>query len=409
MNIPTKYEPYEGTIFNTDAYGLSRQSIFISIISYRDPFVVNTIQSLIKNAKRKDNIFISVVIAEVQADNHEWVQEAIKIYEDNKNNIELSVEELTGKTTYGQLKKIADSKYNKQSYYMSVSSRSEFDPHWDSLLIKQYHDLIKNLGENVIITCEPRRYLPHDDVVKGFVYFTNHKIKKSFQREEYDGSRIPISGYSEFSNDENMSFDLANESFGSDIFESVFQVNDARVNEQFLSKFGFPKFSSRKFVKDEYISLASGVSDKFIFSDGKKYIKHNQSNSTLIDRDQYNFYSFVNFVRNNFKIVSIRFTPVYQLYQDGSPLIYEEKTTYDLYTDDEYKNSTGMEEIDRLIRNYVYDNKEINMLLSIDWEEKKFKSRKILINDSFISAVNSFISLYNFSIYENSLHWNKKC
>ena len=409
MNILTKHEPYQGTIFNVSDNELSRKSIFVSIVSYRDPYIVNTIDSLLSNAKRPENIFISVVIAEFQAESNPWVQKAIDLYETHKNNINLSIEEVSNKTTYGELKKIANSKYNKENYYLSISSRSEFDPHWDSLLIKQFIDLEKNMGSDIVITAEPRKYLFHDNVVPGFVYFTNHKSKKSMQREEYDGSRVPICGYSEFVNEDNINFDLSSEKNNTSIQDYLSEKNNVKVDEEFLHKFGFPKFSSRKFTKDEYIAISYGLSEKFIFCEAKSFMKINPAKPIIIDEHQYNFYSFINLLKNNFVTLSLRFIPVYNLYEDGSPETISEKSPYYLYSDEEYKESEAMEEIERLKSNFVYGDGEINSLLSIDWSENKFKERKTLLSNEFISSVNSFISLYNFSTYENSLHWNKKC
>lgn len=409
MNIPMRYEPYDGAIFSPVNNEESTKSIFVSIVSHKDPYVINTISSLIQNAKKPENIFVSVVVSERQPGSVEWISALMDLQKDNMNNVTLSIEEESNKTTYGKLKKIADSKYNKETFYMSVSPRSEFDPHWDSLLIKQYESLDSYLPEDIIFTSEPRKFLYHDEVVKGFVYFTNHKTKISMQREEYDGARIPISGYSEFINEKNIEYDLSHENDSISVFESLIEKNNAKVDEEFLSNFGFPKFSSRKFTKDEYIALSSGVSYKFIFCDAKKYIKLNNSLATLVDENQYNFYSFVNLIKNNFKVLSMRFTPVYQLHDDRSGAVAAEKSISSLYSDEEYKNSQGIEDINRIKQNFVYKDDYINVLLSIDWVEKKFKSRKFLLNDPLTNLINLFISLYNFSTYENSLHWNKKC
>ena len=68
MNKLTRFEPYEKTIFNVNSHELSRKSIFVSIVSYRDPYVLETIKSMIRNAKNPDNLFISVIISEVDSE-----------------------------------------------------------------------------------------------------------------------------------------------------------------------------------------------------------------------------------------------------------------------------------------------------------------------------------------------------
>ena len=82
-----------------------------------------------------------------------------------KDNISINIVECVKQTTIGELKKIADSQYNKEDYYMSVSSRSEFDPHWDEILIKQYDMIQLNITDPVVITADPRKFLYHDEVV----------------------------------------------------------------------------------------------------------------------------------------------------------------------------------------------------------------------------------------------------
>lgn len=409
MNKLTRFEPYEKTIFNVNSHELSRKSIFISIVSYRDPYVLGTIKSMIRNAKNPDNLFISVVISEVDSESPEWVSECISFYKENRRNISLELVNASKSTLYGELKRKADSNYNKQDYYLSVSPRSQFDPHWDSLLIKQYNDLKSLFEEDFIFTADTRRFLPHDEVVKGFVYYTNHKTKQSMQREEYDGARIPMSGFNEFTNTSNSSMDLSYSIQGTSMFDFLNEKESVKQAQIFLKKYGVPIFSSRKFVKDEYVALSYGISDKFIFSDAKQYLRVNSSDKTLIDINQFNYYSFINFIKSNFLILSLRFTPVYQLYQDNSGLIFPEKNIIDLYTDEEYKNSDGGAELGRMTESHVFNNDRMLYLLSIDWRELKFKEKVETESHPVVNSINSLISLYNFSTYENTLHWNKKC
>jgi hypothetical protein len=409
MNIKTKYEPYEGTLFNANNHENSRKSIFVSIVCYRDEYIVRTLDSLIRNAKNPENVFVSIVATEKAASSQPWIDQLINMYEKDKVHINLEVIDFNNKITFGELKRIADSKYNKQDYYMSVSSRSESDPHWDSILIKQFTEIEYNMGPNTVITAEPRKYLPHDEVVKGFVYFTNHKTKVSMQREEYDGSRIPICGYTEFVNDSNKGFDLSQEKVGQDISDSLIEKNNVKTSQEFLTEFHFPKFNSRKFTKDEYISLTSGFSYRFVFANAKQYFKNNSSSKVLVDENQFNFYSFINFIKNDFNIICLRFIPVYYLYEDVEYRINPIKSPSDLYESQEYINSEGSREIQRMLHNYVYKSEIFNAILSIDWEEYKFKPKSILRRNTFVDSINTFVSLYNFSTYENSLHWNKKC
>jgi len=408
MNIKKRYDPYTNTMLDMDKDDRSRKSIFVSIVSYKDPNIVRTIDSLFLNANKPENIFVSISVTDIQPEQQPWVIELMSRSENNKN-IRLNNININKNITFGKLKKIADSEYNKEDYYLSISSRSEFDPHWDDILIKQYDTINNILDSDLIITAEPRYYLPHDDIVNDFVYYTNHKTRISMQREKYDGSRIPTSGYNEFISINNISIDGSMADEGADPNDFLIQKERVRNCEKFLSDYNIVEFNSRKFIKDEYIAIATGISNKFMFCNAKKYFKFNSSDVTLLDEIQFNFYSFINLVKNNVSILSLRFIPVYYLYKDGSSSVGPEHSPANLYNEEEYKNSEGLYLIDRSMKKYLYADNKLNELLSVDWDEKKFKVRQTIITNPIINAINIFISLYNFSTYENSLHWNKRC
>jgi hypothetical protein len=409
MNLLTRYEPYSRKIFNSNDEQINAKSIFVSIFCYRDKNIINTINSLFANAKRPSNIFLSICVAEFRPYSQEWINDLEQISSIMKDNVSINIVECVKQTTIGELKKIADSQYNKEDYYMSVSSRSEFDPHWDEILIKQYDMIQLNITDPVVITADPRKFLYHDEVVDNFVYFTNHNTKISMQREEYDGSRIPFCGYNYFVNDDNIHSDSSYEMAGESLYENMFEKNQVEQSEEYLSVNGFPKFVNRKFTKDEYIALATGYSSKFVFCEAKIYLKNNQCSKVLIDENHLNIYSLINLIKNNCILLSIRSIPVYELFSSASPEIYPEKTPSDIYSIEEYNHSEGQDLINRLLDKNVYSSNTFNNILHIDWENKIFKKRTSIIKNNFVDTINFFISFYNFSTYENSLHWNKKC
>jgi len=282
MNIKKRYDPYTNTMLDVDKEDRERKSIFVSIVSYKDPNIISTVDSLFLNAKKPENIFVSIAVTEIQPEQNPWIVELIARSQVNKN-IRLNSININKSLTFGKLKKIADSEYNREDYYLSISSRSEFDPHWDDILIKQYDTINNILDTNLIITAEPRGYLPHDDIVKGFVYYTNHKTKVSMQREEYDGSRIPISGYNEFIGRNNIYTDGSIADEGADLNDFLIQKEKVKSCEKFLSDYNIVEFNNRKFTKDEYIALASGVSHIFMFCEAEQYFKFNLSDFTLLD------------------------------------------------------------------------------------------------------------------------------
>lgn len=412
MNIKTSFENYSKSFYDFDKQKRNSQSIFVSIVSYRDPNIINTIHSMVLNAKNPENITISVVVCAF-INPERWILEL----EDMIDNISKTTRakiifhaiEASEKYHLGELKNISHKDYNKEDFYLSISSSSEFDPEWDDILIKQFNTVssIRN-NNDFIITCNPRGFLPHDNIVPGYVFFTNHKTNASFQREEYDGSRIIISGYNPFIGDNN---ELPGRGlYNSDDFNA--NLKQTLIAEDFLKKYNFVKFNDRKFVKDEYISISQGISEKFIFSDAKQYFKINKINDTCIDKEDFNFISYINFMKNNVSILSLRWIPIYHLYDDNLISI-SRPSPIDNYKEKNILESESYTYINNLIDEInSSDNKElsfiINSNLSVDWENKEFKTMNSFSVDNIINAINSFISFYNFSINENSLHWNSR-
>lgn len=413
MNIPTAFENYSKTMYDFDKENRTSQSIFVSIVSYRDPNIINTIQSLAINAKRPENITVSVV-ASAYMNPEKWINElkgvTDNILSQNKIKIILNVVEASKIYNLGELKNISHQEYNKEDFYMSISSSSEFDPDWDDILIKQFNTLASmRHDDDFIFSVEPRGFIPHDNIVPGYVFFTNHKTKVSFQREDYDGARVVISGYNKFMDEQNVlpgrglySTDEMNENLKQTLFA-----------EKFLKDNGFVIFNKRKFLKDEYISISSGVSEKFIFSDAKKYFKINKIDDHVIDKEDFNFMSYINFVENNISVLSIRWCPVYHLYDDQSFISINRPTPKDNYEEKNISESISYIKIKEKIQSLLNSSDNhlsfsITNNLSVDWDNKVFKQLNIILTDDIVSGINSFVSFYNFSINENSLHWNNR-
>lgn len=413
MNTITNFENYSGTIFDRDGASRSRKSIFVSLTSYRDPNVINTIKSMVRNAARPENIYISVAVATFW--NHEkWYMDVQDLKYTESANMIFKSFEVADVKTLGELKRVADSSYNKEDYYLSVSSSTEFDPNWDDILIKQFEDIssIKK-SRKIVFTASPRGFLNHDDVVDGYVFYTNHKTKVSLQREEYDGSYIPICGYNEFIKESNLYNEVGDSPVEeSELWETQEEVRQTKINEQFLKDYGFPKFGSRKFRNDEYIASSLGLSSRFVFGSGRELVKDISHELDYIDEEDWEFSSFLSLLRHNYTILTVRFTPVYHLYE-GSALLSEiRKSPKDFYEGKTIVETPQYNHIIRLIDNLANaepeDRVRMDYLISVDWDEKKFKLRTMQVNDNLVSAINSFVSLYNFSTNENTLHWNKK-
>lgn len=405
MNKVKKFENYSNTVFDQSPDSRNQSSIFVSIVSYRDSNVINCVKSLLLNAKRPRNINISVAISCIQ--NYEdWVQELIDFREISNAPFAIKVFEADEKFKFGELKAEADSEYNKENYYMSVHSSTEFDPHWDDILIKQYTTVCEVQKNNdIVFTADPRGFLPHDDPVDGYVYFTNHNTRVSFQREDYDGSKIPVCGFDQFVNSENIHLGD----------ESEEGVDYYLENLSFLKDTGIPKFSNRKFKKDEVLAVSLGFSSKFVFANARNYLKTNSSSIPFIDEEDFNFFSYLNLLKNRFVLMTPRWLPLYHLYERRGYMPILRKSPKDFYESiSDLKNEESFIYLNKMIQDIrtEIDDAEfvdyINHSIPIDWEELEFKTRSKTVVDPFVECVNLFVSAYNFSTNENRLHWNKR-
>lgn len=399
MNKIKPFDGYSNTVVDKYPDERIQKSIFVSIVSYRDENVINTIKSLFLNAKRPENIYVSLVVSAIG--NHEsWSLNLDREFA-GLGTVYIKKFECSDKHRIGELRSIADSSYNREDYYMIVNSSSEFDPHWDDILIKQYSTISKFASQSdFLFTADPRGYLPHDEVVDGYVYFTNHKTRISFQREEYDGSYIPTSGFSPFVSDPS---EFSNESEHLSTFSN---------NMKFLQTFGFPKFSNRKFVKNEVLATPTGLSSKFIFCSAKNYFKANKIKNYIIDEEDFNFISFINLINSGFTLLTPRWLPIYNLYWEGNTFDVK-KSPKDFYDESSLLESSSYIEINKIIGKIVDDEnyekrKYIDDMLCIDWEIGKFKIRDKFIRDSICEFANLSVISYNFSTGENSLHWNRR-
>lgn len=415
MNKIKPFENYSNTVFDRFPEDRNQISIFVSIPSYRDSNVVDTVRSLFQNAKYPQNIYVSVAIASIH--NHEayWSDEQdFKRLIGFDGHVQVKrVDVDDDNVSIGYLRSIADSAYNKEMFYLSVASSSEFDPYWDDILIKSY-DCVQKISKNnnFIFTCIPRFFLRHDDVVDGYVFYTNHKTKISMQREESDCSKIPTIGYSDFINFDDIDSPFLFRKDKETALNIDKLIQEQGTHAEFLSENGYPSVSYRKFFDNEVISLAYGFSSRFVFGEAKTVMKSNPSDVKMVTENQNDFNSMINFINSDITMYSLRWTPVYYLPDHlpnlspkrHDPLELEKNVLMEKEATDLIKNK-----VDKLMESGDLEKiSTFNCLCGIDWDNKTFKVSRNLINSHICDSINTFVSLYNFSMYENSLHWNKR-
>ena len=104
------------------------RTIYVAMPSYRDPELLDTIESIFLNAKNPDRIFIGASILYNKTLDDKWWKPLEK-YPNVKIKIEEATEENTG---IGKQRSTAASFYNEETYYFQTDCHMRFDPNWDA-------------------------------------------------------------------------------------------------------------------------------------------------------------------------------------------------------------------------------------------------------------------------------------
>ncbi len=115
--------------------------IFISIASYRDPDLINTVRNCYEQAYDKDGLFFCVVS---QADFEEHPDLSF-VPENQIRYIRIPWQKSLGACW---AREIATRRIEKE-YFLQIDSHSRFVKNWDSLVIKKYNQCEKYWGEMV--------------------------------------------------------------------------------------------------------------------------------------------------------------------------------------------------------------------------------------------------------------------
>lgn len=115
--------------------------IFISIASYRDPDLINTVRNCYEQAYDKDGLFFCVVS---QADFEEHPDLSF-VPENQIRYIRIPWQKSLGACW---AREIASRRIEKE-YFLQIDSHSRFVKNWDSLVIKKYNQCEKYWGEMV--------------------------------------------------------------------------------------------------------------------------------------------------------------------------------------------------------------------------------------------------------------------
>jgi hypothetical protein len=127
--------------------------IFVSIASYRDQELLDTVFSLFKQAEFPNNIFLSIFS---QDEFHPDLENIFKLFNIDDYSYQ--------RVHYSDARGVGYARYKTQEplntsykYYLQVDSHTQFISKWDSLLVSDYESAQKYWGD-VILTAYPGTY-----------------------------------------------------------------------------------------------------------------------------------------------------------------------------------------------------------------------------------------------------------
>lgn len=127
--------------------------IFVSIASYRDPELEQTIQSVLHRAANIDNIRIGVC----QQDYPEYYLKY------PSSNIEILYYDPIESQGAGWARAQTNSLYRGEKYFMQIDSHIEMVDRWDQILIGQYHMAQYMTERPIVMASYPVLYTLNDD------------------------------------------------------------------------------------------------------------------------------------------------------------------------------------------------------------------------------------------------------
>jgi hypothetical protein len=129
------------------------EKIFVSIASYRDQELIDTIFSILRQAKNPERIFISIFSQDEIHPNLENIFYLFNVKDFSYQKINYQQARGVGYAR-AQTQKLLNLSY---TYYLQVDSHTQFIEHWDEKIINDYEKATEFWG-NLIFTAYPGSY-----------------------------------------------------------------------------------------------------------------------------------------------------------------------------------------------------------------------------------------------------------
>ncbi|MEI7674951.1 MAG: GlcNAc-transferase family protein, partial [bacterium] len=153
------------------------KTIFISIASYRDPDLINTVKSAYDRAFFKNRLFFSIVS---QADESEHPDLSF-IPEKQIRYIKFDWRESLGACWAREI----SSRDISQNYFFQIDSHSRFIANWDKVVTENYNKSIKYWKQDIVYTMHPHGFSrDHDTGEEKFYSVGDHPHYLAMQWDE---------------------------------------------------------------------------------------------------------------------------------------------------------------------------------------------------------------------------------
>lgn len=132
--------------------------IFVQIASYRDPQLIPTIKNMLENAKKPENLVLSIARQFHPEDGFDDLSE----YENDDRFKILNIDYTESKGVCWA-RHLTQQQYNGEEYTLQIDSHMRFEKNWDSTLIKMIKDLQKKGHKKPLLTGYVSSFDPEND------------------------------------------------------------------------------------------------------------------------------------------------------------------------------------------------------------------------------------------------------
>ena len=186
------YEEEEHIIGNwgreyKDTWDFKPKTIFVSIASYRDGEIINTLKSLYEEVADLSRVTVGV---NLQDDKEAYGRLLAEDFP-NLKVIFTPYEEAKGVVLARNLLK--DRLYSGEDYFLQIDSHSRFKKRWDNILVKQYESLPD--GRNIITTYPNHYDVPDPNKEYLNLPFNTPLRINRFQNDSLDDNRCKAGNY----------------------------------------------------------------------------------------------------------------------------------------------------------------------------------------------------------------------